>query len=235
MGFAKGGAGFSGGDNLAIAGVQPSGMAAQGNVFWRAGAPVQTMELVASGYAVGGGNVLTLDTTGATLLVIAGMYYGTGSTGGYDSNGNTWIQAINNNGAMIFYCLNPVVGSNHTFTINAGYYPAIVVMAFKGYNPQPGQTVATTGNGASIQLPAISPVTPSTLLVVCQMFNDGGIYAVSVDPGFTIVQNVPVGSTQGGVAAYLATPQSSSIAPLITLNSPAASVTGAVAMAFNPA
>lgn len=90
----------------------------------------------ASAGGLNGATTSSIDTTGATLLVIA-IAYNTGSPTVSDSKSNTWTAATAyNNGSLYlryYYAVNPTVGTGHTFTITAtGLAPAILAMAFSG-------------------------------------------------------------------------------------------------------
>lgn len=89
--------------------------------------------LLASAKANGasGGTSAAIDTTGAKLLVVEAGFSGAVTI--TDSKGNTWTAGALFNGTtpntQFFYCLNPVVGTGHTFTIAAAV-GAIVVSAW---------------------------------------------------------------------------------------------------------
>lgn len=81
---------------------------------------------------------IAIDTTGANLIVISVSSYA--SAAPTDSKSNTWLPlTIQNSGSAInrlFYCINPIVGSGHTFTINtASSYPVISVVAAASAGP----------------------------------------------------------------------------------------------------
>ena len=95
----------------------------------------------------GGVSVTTdaIDTTGANLLYIPVAWFNGGTLSGIsDSGDNTWLpltgQSNTVGGAALshWYCLNPTVGSGHTFTAMSPApspgYPAIGVLAFSGAN-----------------------------------------------------------------------------------------------------
>jgi hypothetical protein len=79
----------------------------------------------------------SIDTTGATLLVVTIHHYAPNAPSLSDNKSNTWSLAHNqgagNERTRIYYCFNPTVGSGHTFS-NTGTlnYASMSVLAFSG-------------------------------------------------------------------------------------------------------
>src|SRR4051794_19191066 len=79
-----------------------------------------------------------INTTGANLIVVSVSTQDSYATVS-DSKGNNYtllLSQVSNDGAnrlLFYYCLNPTVGSGHTFSNNASYgVHDIVVQAFSG-------------------------------------------------------------------------------------------------------
>jgi hypothetical protein len=99
-----------------------------------------------------------INTTGATLIVVAVSYYGpSGIITPTDSQGNTWISTSSNTpylsaygycGTEIFYVSNPVTSATHTFTEANDNWPAVCVEAFKGTNTSSSPLDVQTGAGS---------------------------------------------------------------------------------------
>lgn len=118
-----------------------------------------------------------IDTTGANLIVVSIAWhpgsYGSGVLS--DSKGNTWTGLTERAAFFVarnklFYCLNPTVGSGHTFSTGQfnGQNPAIGVLAFSGahasssYANENGATVAP---GTSLATGSITPPENDCLVV----------------------------------------------------------------------
>ena len=140
-----------------------------------------------------GGSVTTsaINTTGANLIVISTTLQN-GPASIRDSNNNTWT-ALNRYGTAVgiqlFYCLNPMVGSSHTFTNGASNeYQSIAVGAFSGvatssaFDAQNG----VANRSSPIQTGSISPSQNGDLLVTA--IGNGSSRADSVDSSFTLIE-----------------------------------------------
>lgn len=137
-----------------------------------------------------------IDTTGATLLVVAiGNYTGFSVTPTLsDSKGNTWSQLTakthGETRSVLYYCASPTVGSGHTFTIAGNStYAAICVSAFSGAHSSPFDTEnGSAWNGTSAQPGSVTPSEDSALVVSGLSLR--GLYATgqsaSINSGFTI-------------------------------------------------
>src|SRR6516164_6555384 len=93
---------------------------------------------VITGLGTDGGTSPAIDTTGATLLVISVGYYAAATKTVSDSYSNTWTpltaqENSGDDGNRLWYALNPVVGTGHTFTITgSGVYLSACIAAFRG-------------------------------------------------------------------------------------------------------
>lgn len=165
---------------------------------------IALVDHTAAGLGTNGGTSPAINTTGATLIVVAISSFaaipGTGSLA--DSKGNTWIALDNTSTAeRLFYCSSPIVGSGHTFTVTiTGSYSSVAVLAFSGVSGVPDLNLS---QGANHPNPALTPPAHDNELLVstCYIPTAPG----TVTGGFTIVDSVPfVGGTYVGVqSGYL--------------------------------
>ncbi len=152
-----------------------------------------------------------IDTTGATLLVVASTSFNT--TGALtDSKNNTWTQlTIRTNGVLSckgWYCANPIVGSGHTFTLTlATDIPSIEVIAFSGAktsSPLDQQTGAT-GSGNTGQGGSLTP-SANNCVMISMRASTFANPAPTIDLSYTITDSNPAGTPTGahcGAIAYL--------------------------------
>lgn len=161
-----------------------------------------------------GGTSSGIDTTGAALLVANVSWYAdTSDTNNptlSDSKGNTWtgLTTVYNThcGGRLYYCINPVVGSGHTFTLTGtGVYAAVVVTAWTdsgtgtAYDKQNGASDAVI----STQTPgSVTPAANGSLLVTGLLTSELG--TVSIGSSFTIAATVGFagGTNEGATQAY---------------------------------
>jgi len=198
--------------------------------------------LVTSGKGVGNNNPTTgsLDTTGATFLVVTTSYGGS-PTGVTDSKGNTWTArtAYTNTGisTRIYYVNSntPNVGTGHTFTLNGtGIAGAINVLAFSGGAAVPYDTEngANSTSTSTLQTGSVTPSEDNCVLITG--LTGGNTYggAGTIDLGFSITDNSPLtgGSNYGSAAAYLIQTTATARNPTWTLGSTVANVSTAIAV-----
>lgn len=242
-GFAKGGVAIPSGSNLAIAGNKPSGVAAQGQVIWVASA----WQLLASVQAISPTTTTDpIDTTGANLLVYIGIAGQVGTTSFTDSNNNSWTLGVGveqsgpNQRSEIYYCLNPVVGTNHSFTFTGSRISnSFIILAFKGPSAltvdNNSGTTNNQGTPTSFTLTSLTPSAPNSLIVSGVLHASSGVTTIS--SGFAIVkqQSFVNGGNFGGAAAYLIQGAAASIAPTWTVSSaPYASGWDGTMLSFRP-
>ncbi len=158
-------------------------------------------------------NVTTssVDTTGANLIVLATGNYAPGSQPTVsDSKGNSWT-VINTYTAILsrvkmWYCLNPTVGSGHTFTAStSGAAPAICVSAFSGvkassaYEAETGSNVAP---GTSLQPGSITPAEDNEVQVTALAIS--AVETLSINSSFSITDQIALvaGKNYGLGMAY---------------------------------
>lgn len=228
-GFAQGGTAIKDGGNLKIRGVSPTGVAAQGQVIWRAG-----WQLLATGTAAAPNTITAaINTTGANLLVVL-LVAGTPPPI-TDSEHNVWTLAISGgtgSWVSIYYCTNPITSASHTVS-TTGIAAFCVLSAFRWPASIVLDQISSTPSiqGSTIQLPAITPSTANSLLVTGVGLNAN---VVSVSAGFNIMARNDYVSAivYGGAAAYSIQGAPVSASPVWTFS---ASTFGAAAIAsFKP-
>lgn len=183
-----------------------------------------TVVLVTHGLIVGGtsgGTSGSLDTTGATLLIVVAASGGAVTVS--DSKSNSWTGLTVRGSApqtRIFYAANPTVGAGHIFTIS-GSLSAGSVLAFSGVVQA---TPFEVENGASTSAITIQPgsVTPaeSGALIVTSLGAQSGFVnsALAIDSGFTRTdyQVFISGNSYGTAAAYLVQGAAAAVNPIWT-------------------
>jgi hypothetical protein len=130
-----------------------------------------------------------IDTTGANFILLSVSYAVSGATVN-DSKSNTWTSLTNNGSSLrLFYCFNPTVGTNHTFTGNASYV-LISAVAFSGVKTSPFdvESIASTASGPTLSAGSITPSQNKSLIIAAVTVNGDGT-STSINNGFTIVQS----------------------------------------------
>jgi hypothetical protein len=144
-----------------------------------------------------------IDTTGAKVLVaLLSEYFLQPDNVITDSKGNTWVALTARNAAGFtyqrwYYCLNPTVGSGHTFSAsgNNGSYPGIAVLAFSGTPDVKDADLGNTDTGSSpLSTGSITPAGNNELFVSC--LSSWAISATSINSSFNKVQEVLYSSGQ---------------------------------------
>jgi len=167
---------------------------------------------VASGIARGnsGGATLTLDSTGANLIVVTAHYYGgdgANPTNITDSRGNTWTaltrRAHTNSAVRQFYCLSPSVGTSHLFTWVGGSntFNTLSVQCFAGVSAYSSETGAT-GSGTSLSTGSITPPSDGAVLIAGVTFDASSTESSSPYGGLQ-QSNFQTAVALGGASAYL--------------------------------
>lgn len=158
-----------------------------------------------------------IDTTGASLLVLALAYWSFPAPPTFfDSYANVWVRRLDADdsgdgiqGQLDCYdCANPICGPGHTFTVVTGpaTYPAISVSAWSGTRiTAPFNTSSFSVVGQAN--PQAGSVTPSNndSLILAFLVDSQALTTFSIDSSFTIFGSVPhvFGQTYGLEAAYL--------------------------------
>lgn len=175
-----------------------------------------------------GGTSPAIITTGANLIVLGVAYANSHTVTISDSKGNTYT-ALNTatttaQVGLLYYCLNPIVGSGHTFTIGtSSSQQSMCIAAFSGvktasaFDQQNANTSLVAGT--TVQPGSVTPSVANSLVVTMHSaaFIDlGG--GVSVDSGFSQTDYVPlVASTSYGTSlAYLVQGAAAAINPTWT-------------------
>jgi hypothetical protein len=146
-----------------------------------------------------GGSTSGIDTTGATLIVVAISRFNIATLS--DSKGNSWSQG--NVRSELYYCINPTVGSGHTFTYAASIAaPAISVACYSGSDPVFDQTnVAKSAAVSALATGSVTPTVNNSLLVAVHAWETTDNYTIDLSfterSDMTWVNNVNIG---GGLA-----------------------------------
>jgi hypothetical protein len=201
-------------------------------------AAVSGANATASAAAGGTATTSAIDTTGSTLMVMVVANYGVDSSTAtiVDSKSNTWTALTNyvngNSNVAIFYAQNPTVGSGHTFSCTGGYC-TIFVSGWSGtattsvFDVQNGASTS----GASLQTGSVTPSQADSLII--SGFGDNDNTALSIDSGFTKINQQRNNSSSTGADAYLIQTTASAVNPTWTASG---TVARAAAIAvFKPA
>ncbi len=159
--------------------------------------------------AAGGGTTGSITTTGAKLIVLATTYYNPSAANVVvsDNKSNTWTaltaQASSNSVARLYYCINPTVGTGHTFTISgSAIYGTIMAQAYSCDTTPVYQAItgANLGSVTSGQGGSITP-TEDNCLIVTALNAWRATGGFSINSGFTITDSAPeIGSSSFGMA-----------------------------------
>ncbi len=139
-----------------------------------------------------GGTTAAIDTTGAKLLVMSIGRFNLGTVS--DSESNTWtlarIVTQGNVKLEMWYVLNPVTNSSHTFTYSGGSstVPGIAAAAYSSTGIFVDAIKTGVSTSTSIQSSALTPGRANSLLVYAQGFEIGETQ--SIDEGFTIQEEI---------------------------------------------
>lgn len=175
-----------------------------------------TIALVANAAVAGanGGTTGAINTTGATLLVVAISESAGGQVTVSDNKSNTWTVLTGQDGSQpdsrIYYVANPTVGAGHTFTSTGGStFSVLSVAAFSGvvttlpFDQQNGSSAAPYSN-TTAKPGSITP-TQDNEVVVCGFGTVSDPGTLTIDSGFAITNQTPFtgGTNYGGALAYL--------------------------------
>jgi hypothetical protein len=174
-----------------------------------------------------------LNTTGANWI---GVSVASGPGASFtvtDSNSNTCAKVPDANApyvqsytqTVVYQCVNPTVGSGHTFTITGtGLQFCAAVEAFSGVATSSpyDQGNGNTSGGNTSQTGAITPgVNNEVIVTSVSTYAPGVVTPYTIDSGFTITDQADaVASTTFGCGmAYLVQSTAGTINPTWTLNS----------------
>ncbi len=187
---------------------------------------------------VSGATSAAIDTTGATLLVIAQS----GVTGltltPTDSKGNTWTALTAYAGGsltcQLYYCANPVVESGHTFTVVAVAAASIAVGAFSGtMNAAPDSAGGAGAASGTTQQPGLLTPSVDNCLVVTgfQYVSPTVPGPGTISAGFTITDDIGNADTSVPVAmAYQVQTTATGVNPTWSSNAAAERISAAMAV-----
>lgn len=153
-----------------------------------------------------------IDTTGAKLLVVGIMRdFNTNPTVLSDSKSNTWtyIRGASLDGSIkveLYYCINPTVGSSHTFSNTGSFnFSSLAVSAFSGNAPYTILDVNSGSTNASTTIApgSITPTQDNCLVITILGINSTGT-PISINDSFTKTDelNFNSGVSYGGAMAY---------------------------------
>lgn len=168
-----------------------------------------------------------IDTSGVNLLVVCLFWEFVdtnkdGSGNFSDSKGNTWqpLTEYKESGSSITtrirYCINPTVGTNHTFTFDGGgdsIFPALGVTAWSGTSPLffDDENGATAAGTTTLQTGSVSKDTGRSngLYIAAGNSNSAGT-SLSIDSSFTVLfDDVSTSTSDGAHVAYKLTSNAS--------------------------
>ncbi len=161
----------------------------------------------------------TIDTSGANFLTMVTVDYAKNSATDIitDSKGNTWQHLNNYSGSnanvTIWYVVNPVVGSGHSFTAKGGCV-SMFISAWSGMSTVLPFDVQN-GNGCtsctSLSTGSVSPTTGNVLVITG--YSDNNTSTLSINSGFTILDTQRNASAETGGVAYLIQPTATTVNP----------------------
>lgn len=172
----------------------------------------------------------TIDTTGATLIVVGQLTGGSSTLGAAptENKSNTFqipaatTCALGTSGVVqIYYIFNPTVGSGHIFTGHAasnGYF----VSAYSGTLTT--SAVYVTGNchsqagggGVTFQPGSVTPTNTNQLIFSLAFDIDSGSGTWTVPSSFSLLNSCTSGCFSSSSTAYYVNPSSSAINPTWT-------------------
>jgi hypothetical protein len=165
---------------------------------YRFGNGVPLISFISAGANAGGDtSIVTIDTTGADLLVASGNYFTSSGAGTLtDGYSNTWtaLTPRDTGGGVggtnqMYYCLNPVVGSGHSFTwARPSIFGSLAVSAYHGVKLTSAfdlENGASSASATTLQPGSITPSEDNEVLVT-SLLNIGTFSTPSIDSGFTI-------------------------------------------------
>lgn len=152
--------------------------------------PIAIVAYTADGDTTSAVTTDAINTTGATLIVIAAATYYYTPSGSYlsDSAGNTWTPLTvygptDQRRILLFYCANPTTSASHTFSYSAASYIALSVAAFSG---TASASVLDSESGGADSTPGpLTPTQNNCLVVAAACYGSTGSGSYSLDDGFT--------------------------------------------------
>jgi len=163
--------------------------------------PIAVVSYTADGDSASSVTTDPINTSGATLIVIAAATYYYTPSGSYlsDSAGNTWTALTvygpaGTRKVLLLYCVNPTTSASHTFSYNATSYISLSVAAFSG-TALSSVLDSETGDDDSTPGP-LTPTQDNCLIVAAACYGAGSTY--SIDDGFTEAGEIAHGGVYVG-------------------------------------
>ncbi len=171
--------------------------------------PISIIAHTAAG-STNGTSVTTssIDTSTANLIIIS-ISSTSGTNVPTDSKGNTWTLIRTDTASTLrckmFYCVNPTVGTGHTFSTGSSTFPTICVLAVNNANATPLDQQNGNTTLSNVNSLASNSVTPGqNMEIIVTAIGTGNAYAtISINSGFIISDSVSLVGSQhvtGGLA-----------------------------------
>lgn len=158
-----------------------------------------------------------INTTGASLEVVACAYFNQEPCNISDSSSNTWPSPITwtegQTSINFWYKYSPTTNSSQTFTVTCSggnCYPSLTVIAFKN---TVGSTIDQQNGPGTTQPGSITPTANNEVVVSNSLFNTTG--TATVNSSMTILDQVAFvnGTNEGGALAYVIQTSATAINP----------------------
>lgn len=172
------------------------------------------------------------DTTGVKFLVANAVCFTGTPLAPTDSKGNTWtgltLRTTSSANGKLFYVLNPVVGTGHTFTSTncsgseVTFFGAFTWDTAQTLSFDAGTDLGNTASGNTIILPALTPSVADTLLIVGTSINS--TIVATIDQSFVIAEHIENTAFEDGILAWRQYPSTSALTVTITYTSGPSSV-----------
>lgn len=152
----------------------------------------------------------SINSSGATLIVVGVAINGNSPTAPTDNQGNTYTQAITVSSGIarsaIYYCVNPTTNSSHTFSYSQfNTTPTLFVNVFDGGTSTVDVTNSTNNTvSTTIQPGSVTPTSDGQLFVTVLSNFVAIADTYSINSSFTITQRREVANpnAQDGAIAY---------------------------------
>jgi hypothetical protein len=152
----------------------------------------------AEGLGINGGTTSSIDTIGASTILVVLAWQGGGTLS--DSQGNSWtaltLQGSGPPYSRIFYCDAPKTSATHTFTLTGTYlYASIGILVLSGtatssFDVENG----ASGNGTTLQTGSVNPSEDGEIIVTTLAVDAGT--TESIDSNFVIEASTDFSSGQ---------------------------------------
>ncbi|MDR3642149.1 MAG: hypothetical protein P4L74_00800 [Candidatus Doudnabacteria bacterium] len=198
-----------GGGAVPVDGGSGGGTQVSGGVSGGGGSSAITLISHASTYTTSG----AINTTGATLIVAVVVSNNNSTVAPSDNSSNTYTSITQygtsnpptgSNLAQFWYVCNPTTSASQTFTDNSGAGSVLLVSAWSGagcLDTQNGNST-TTITTTSLQSGSITPVATGELLITGVINDSAPTNGLSINSGFTILDN-PTSNSPAVADAYL--------------------------------